>query len=151
MSLGNYLPSLGFSFWMSICLFPALCYEPLNGFPQKILTVQWDDPVNSLHVSSNSFIRHPAPSGVLAEMPGKWEHAMLCQSEIPKSVLRVHSPPCLCFPVGLVVQTSKTSPRTPGIPVTLRRKGPESKELCRGILMRRAGCSLQRRLRDFCW
>lgn len=89
VSLGNHLPSLGFSFGMNVCLFPALCWEALNNFPPKILTVHPDGVVHCLHVSSNGFIIHSAPSGVLAEMPGKWEHATLCQSEILKSVLRL--------------------------------------------------------------
>lgn len=80
---------------MSICLFPALCYEALNSFPSKNLTVQLHGLVNSLLVLSGSFILHPAPSGVLVKMPGKWKHPMLSQSEIPKSVLRPHSPACL--------------------------------------------------------
>lgn len=94
VSLGTYLPHLGFSFWINICLFPALCYEALNNFPTKTQRVQLDVLVNSLQVLSDSFIVHPAPPGVPAEVPGNGEHPMLlCQSESPKSVLRLHSPP----------------------------------------------------------
>lgn len=70
------------------CL-PVSC--SLLGSPEQFPPKNPDSPSRWCGEFSACVIKwfHHSPSGVLAEMPGKWEHVLLCQSEILKSVLRL--------------------------------------------------------------